>query len=895
MTPVDSSFTSLPNDTPSLPACFYDDPPLRSPFPSAYGHEPWDSVSRREPETLTIPPIPPSVPVDCNTPDVEMTSPHDPVGRQRRPKSQCKASLLKILRELQELKCTVIDLLTSVIDGNGGFEGFHNALFSPRNRDLLTGLLEKLALDEKGWPILSEWMFPHVLRLVCNRIHVEMEAAKPHLRMNMTDVSPEFIERWDIHQIMGPVARNITPTLMSVLEAAGESKISMSKPKSAKLKNRFMALLIIMSQIHFLRSKHSAKVPIGLGLQAWACGTSRQMIDVLHRTSLAVSYPSVATMVQSLADRSIERGMAASLRPHALAYDNINISSSIFVEQGPSAMSKVQSGTFAVIYELLNARAEDMDIKPLAENLRRSSPLDMSDLRMTAQARQSYASQTAVTIVQILMKYVKGFEAQQSDVALQHPKRRPLPVRHKTVFHPLRASTIKEASIDGNLLVHDDVYLVQLKRSPDDLNKMAIPTFNDQLTNARIWGGQQIRQKDVSSWECREIFQLGFGSFHLTMNLLWCILETHRGTLSQTGSLTHLFAILEKARLSGEHPDYHTLLAALTQILHGLILNAWCNKCDYSSLSDFAKADPTPGALLDCALRIVDKYATPAPVFEYMNPKVPPKDLDSGVEYAKPVIDIVHENNVLLTHDLLCVTELVNAISTGDFGWVEDILPILACMFRGSGSNNYSMEILHLLFNIKEVWTPAFADIMCDNMLVNPSGLPGHAMGIDLNIEHLIRYLKTLFSAKGIYSNWDRLGNIAAGINYLQLVKKQVTRSLKSGYRGSTHTDVDTSALIWRIANKARELDLQTAIVDRPAEGNTAPRPVVNIFTAGFKKFQTSSLATFNKKLADMRQGSPSSGHWQSEVDEIAPCQLIEDEDGDELDVSGELSVLHED
>ena len=27
-------------------------------------------------------------------------------------------------------------------------------------------------------------------------------------------------------------------------------------------------------------------------------------------------------------------------------------------------------------------------------------------------------------------------------------------------------------------------------------------------------------------------------------------------------------------------------------------------------------------------------------------------------------------------------------------------------------------------------------------MLVNPSGLPGHAMGIDLNIEHLIRYLK---------------------------------------------------------------------------------------------------------------------------------------------------------
>ena len=27
-------------------------------------------------------------------------------------------------------------------------------------------------------------------------------------------------------------------------------------------------------------------------------------------------------------------------------------------------------------------------------------------------------------------------------------------------------------------------------------------------------------------------------------------------------------------------------------------------------------------------------------------------------------------------------------------------------------------------------------------MIVNVSGLPGHAMGMDLNIEHIIRYLK---------------------------------------------------------------------------------------------------------------------------------------------------------
>ncbi|KAH9012620.1 hypothetical protein EDB83DRAFT_2168703, partial [Lactarius deliciosus] len=348
--------------------------------------------------------------------------------------------------------------------------------------------------------------------------------------------------------------------------------------------------------------------------------------------------------------------------PHALAYDNINISSSIYVKQGPNAMSKVQSGTFA----LLNTRAEDMDMRPLIKNLRCSSLLVMSDLRMTLVAGQSYISQTAVTIVRILTKYVKGFETQQSDPMLQHPPRWPLPVGHKTVFHPLWASTIEEASIDGNLL----------------------------LMNTRIWGGQQIRQKDVSYWETCEIFQLGFGSFHLTMNLLWCVLKTHRGTLNQMGSLTQFFAVLEKTRLGGEHPDYHTLLAALTQILHGLILNAWRNECDYSSLRDFSKAKPMPGGLLDCARQIAEKYAS---------------DPVSGVESTKPVVDVVHRNVALLTRNLLLVVELVDAIATGDFGRIEDILPTLTCMFRGSGSNNYLMEILHLIFNIKEVWTPAFA------------------------------------------------------------------------------------------------------------------------------------------------------------------------------------------
>ena len=88
---------------------------------------------------------------------------------------------------------------------------------------------------------------------------------------------------------------------------------------------------------------------------AWASGASRQLMNVLHHACLSMSYTSASAIITALADSSIAKAKIAASQPHALAYDNINISSSIHVDQGPNMMSKVQSGTFAVIYELVNA------------------------------------------------------------------------------------------------------------------------------------------------------------------------------------------------------------------------------------------------------------------------------------------------------------------------------------------------------------------------------------------------------------------------------------------------------------------------------------------------------------------------------------------------------------
>jgi hypothetical protein len=444
---------------------------------------------------------------------------------------------------------------------------------------------------------------------------------------------------------------------------------------------------------------------MGLGLMASSTGASRQLMNVLHRCCFSLSYSSISSIISSLADRSIEQAQAVASGPHGLAYDNINISTSIFVEQRPGAMNKVQSGTFAVIYKLLDARHEDMKLEPMLERFRNSSPLQMTDLKPGIKSGRSFSSQTLINIANILFKHVEEFsDALRTHPLLQHPPRRVLPIGHKTEFYPLRATTIEEASIHGNLLVHDDTYLVQLKRDPETLNELAIPSINDQLTNARNRGARTSRALDVDSWERREIFQLAPGVFHLVMNLIWALLHIHRGNLHQHGSLSHLFAVLEKVRLGADRPDYHTLLAALMQILHGFILNAWRAEIHIQfggSLHDFAKSNPSAQEILASAREIVKKYATPIEVAKPIKKRASEIEDDQG--------DTVNENVKLLTRDLLYVAELVDAIASGDFGRIEDILPDIACIFRGAGSNNYSTEILHFLHNIKEVWTPQFA------------------------------------------------------------------------------------------------------------------------------------------------------------------------------------------
>ena len=95
--------------------------------------------------------------------------------------------------------------------------------------------------------------------------------------------------------------------------------------------------------------------------------------------------------------------------PFSYTYDNYNAKMSTHVEQRPDAPSKVQSGTFSVIYKLYNARLEDMLLQPMVNNLAKAGDLTRGDISSTTEAMTTYQFQAQVHVVRALTKHHKCF------------------------------------------------------------------------------------------------------------------------------------------------------------------------------------------------------------------------------------------------------------------------------------------------------------------------------------------------------------------------------------------------------------------------------------------------------------------------------------------------------
>jgi len=90
------------------------------------------------------------------------------------------------------------------------------------------------------------------------------------------------------------------------------------------------------------------------------------IIEALAQSGLCVLFTSLFALLNQLASQCVDKAIQIAQQPH---YDNINISTSIFVEQCSSAPAKVQSGTFPILYKLENVDWNDLQLAPMLQHV----------------------------------------------------------------------------------------------------------------------------------------------------------------------------------------------------------------------------------------------------------------------------------------------------------------------------------------------------------------------------------------------------------------------------------------------------------------------------------------------------------------------------------------------
>jgi hypothetical protein len=96
--------------------------------------------------------------------------------------------------------------------------------------------------------------------------------------------------------------------------------------------------------------------------------------------------------------------------PHKMGYDNLNVSTSIFVEQRSWGPAKVQSGTFVILYELCNVLEEAIQLTPILEHAQiAGDPSFNAKIHPSLDQQHCFHHQLLVHLVNILAEYAPGF------------------------------------------------------------------------------------------------------------------------------------------------------------------------------------------------------------------------------------------------------------------------------------------------------------------------------------------------------------------------------------------------------------------------------------------------------------------------------------------------------
>ncbi len=465
-------------------------------------------------------------------------------------------------------------------------------------------------------------------------------------------------------------------------------------------------VLLIGSMLLYSRSHHCNLLQRVLAIYFKFKGLSAKGCDTLHALGITMSSKWITDAVEKLSEaEKAELHRMINLYPWLLTWDNINIIFRVF-SQRLDKKAALGCGTAAMVFVKKDAPSMPPTI---TQDLRKQwawgmehplTALDIVDLHMES------APQIEAWMVDHILRSLldapefdlKSYDGRNSAALRAPPPVEELPCgpEHVTEEFMLGTLAIPEQSYEDN-----DRVFTRLKeqlgirtreqRRQFSLHEL-IHVVGDQLTTSRVRGVRIMRCQDCNPEDRMDNVIVSFGWLHFEMAVAKSIHKQYLGTTSGYG-LKHAFSLLERKGLDVTHtqgPFHDNLERAFYDIMDARLRACWLRMGKVNSLAALRKRSPED--LLQLANTIFREHVSSAALS---------REYSRRPENTR---DPLREHAIMFNRDLLHYIVLNKAISRGDIGLMENMLPAMLLRFAGSGSSNYTGETLEMLQGLKREW-----------------------------------------------------------------------------------------------------------------------------------------------------------------------------------------------
>ncbi|KAH0832143.1 hypothetical protein J3R83DRAFT_13053 [Lanmaoa asiatica] len=135
------------------------------------------------------------------------------------------------LQILRQGRISLLDCLFDVLDPSKQEFAVQRRNFLANSSGKFTRLLDLIFETDSGRKHLLDWMEPHAIDLVSDRIASEMDDVKRRLGGTVTSITPESLRIWDINTFIGSVVNEKAPITGRILQTAAQTDRAKQKNK----------------------------------------------------------------------------------------------------------------------------------------------------------------------------------------------------------------------------------------------------------------------------------------------------------------------------------------------------------------------------------------------------------------------------------------------------------------------------------------------------------------------------------------------------------------------------------------------------------------------------------------------------------------------------------------